>query len=121
MGRPGLDRGRPPAGEAQAGWAWRSCEAERCNERRRLDLWGCARGPGLPARASIWEHKQVLAQEWRDWVLTRPANYWKALAGSLACGGAELGTGSYVSLDFARFLTLHPGGRPRHVYLAVWH
>lgn len=63
--------GRRPAAEARAGWAWRSREAERCNERRRLDLWGCARGPGLPARASTWEHKQVLAQEWRDWVLTR--------------------------------------------------
>lgn len=69
-GRPGLAARRPRAGEARAGWGRRSREAERCNERRRLDLWGCARAPGLPARASAREQKQVLAQARRDWVLT---------------------------------------------------
>lgn len=43
-GRPGSRRGRAAGRQSR--------EAERCNERRRLDLWGCARAPGLPARAS---------------------------------------------------------------------
>lgn len=63
-------QGGPPAREARTGRGQQSREAERCNERRRLDLWGCARAPGLPARASAREQKQVLAQERRDWVLT---------------------------------------------------
>lgn len=70
-GQPSLAARRPGAREARAGWGRRSREAERCNERRRLDLWGCARAPGLPARASAREQKQFLARERRDWVLTR--------------------------------------------------
>jgi hypothetical protein len=56
-------QGGPAAGEASEGRGWRSPEAERCNERRQLDLWDCARGSGLPARASTWEQKQVLARD----------------------------------------------------------
>lgn len=68
-GRAGLQGG--PAAAKPERLGRRSREAERCNERRRLDLWGCARAPGLPARASPGEKKQVLAQERHDLVLTR--------------------------------------------------
>lgn len=85
--RAGLQGG--PAAAKPERLGRQSREAERCNERRRLDLWGCARASGLPARASPGNKTSPGPGTARLGLNKSPLITGRPPARSPACRGAE--------------------------------